>query len=816
MKKLIYLIILIFIFISSVSYSQKVTLRDISNLQPVVNATLTSGSSSVTSDVLGMSDISAFEGSDKIVITASDYITKTLSYSEIKSMNFTVLLYDKSYRTDEIVVSANKLDENVKYLPRQVEVLNSEDIAFANAQNTADLLQQTGTVFVQKSQLGGGSPVIRGFEANKVLIMIDGVRFNNLIFRGGHLQNVLRIDDNVLKRTEVLFGAGSTVYGSDALGGVMSYYTKDPILSLNGNTFSTGTALYRYSSADNENTGHFNFNIANEKVGFLGSFTYSNFNALTMGTKDLKNPNWLRKFTAQHINGKDTMIATDNYYSQDPSGYNQYDILAKFLFKQSPTVNHTFNFQYSNTNDIPRYDRLNTIDPATGNFTNAQWYYGPERRILGSYKLNLIGKQTFFDNSNILLAYQDVNESRNNRGFGKTFLTSRTENVDVFSVNADFNKILKTKNPQSFHNLSYGIEWYYNTVTSTAFRRNVNTLEESPADTRYPDGDNSMNSFAVYIQDSWRINNKVSSMIGARYSYVGLSASFVDTTFYKFAQLYPNGIDQSNGAFSGNLGFTFLPQDEWKIYINGSTGFRAPDIDDLSKIFETVPRTGAAYGSVIVPNPDLGPEYTYGGELGVSNIFSNRIFAQAIGYYTYINDAIVTAPYTYNGSPIIIYEGDTANVMANQNAQTGYIWGTTVNLNADITNYLSMINTVSYTYGRVTTDSSDLPLDHIPPLFGKSGFVLNLDRFQGEFSMLYNAWKLKKDYSLSGEDNFQDATPDGMPNWFTLNVKGAYQLNKNLQLQLEINNLLDLNYRTFASGINAPGVNSVLTLRGTY
>lgn len=814
MKKFFLLFILL--LCSSLSYSQKVVLRNISNLQPVINATLTSGSSSVKTDVLGIADITQFDGASNIVITASDYITKALSFSEIKNMNFTVLMYDKSYSTDEIVVSANKFDENVKYLPRQVEVLNSEDIAFANSQTTADLLQQTGTVFVQKSQLGGGSPVIRGFEANKVLIMIDGVRFNNLIFRGGHLQNVLRIDDNVLNRTEILFGAGSTIYGSDALGGVMNYYTKDPILSLTNKSFTTGTALYRYSSAYSENTGHFNFNIANENVGFLGSLTYSNFNALTMGTKNVKNPDWLRKFIAQRINGKDTMIATDNYFSQDPSGYNQYDILAKFLIKQSPAVNHTFNFQYSNTNDIPRYDRLNTINPETGNFTNAQWYYGPERRILGSYKLNLKGDQTFFDNSNILLAYQDVKESRNNRGFGRTFLTSRTENVDVYSINTDFNKILKTKNKSSFHNLSYGLEWYYSTVSSTAFRRNVNTLEESPADTRYPDGDNRMNTFAIYVSDSWRINNKFSSTIGVRYSYVGLSASFIDTTFYKFAQLYPDGIDQTNGAFSGNLGFTFLPKDEWKIYINGATGFRSPDIDDLSKIFESVPRTGKEYGSVIVPNPDLGPEYTYGGEFGVSNIFANKVFAQAVGYYTYINDAIVTAPYTYNGSPVIIYEGDTANVYANQNAQTGYILGTTVNLNADITEYLSMINTVSYTYGRVTTDSTDTPLDHIPPLFGKSGFVVNLNRFQGEFNMLYNAWKLKDDYSLSGEDNFQDATPDGMPNWFTLNVKGAYQLSKNLQLQLEINNLLDLNYRTFASGINAPGVNSVLTIRGTY
>lgn len=809
-------LLFLFIFYSISGYSQTVTVRDNSSLNPVVNAKLTSGATTLSTNVLGQVDITDFQGSNQIVIMASDYITQTLSYDKIKATNFTVLLSDKSYRTDEIVVSANKFDENSKYLPRQIEVLNSEDIAFANTQTSADLLQQTGTVFVQKSQFGGGSPVIRGFEANKVLIMIDGVRFNNLIFRGGHLQNVLRIDDNMLNRTEVLFGAGSTVYGSDALGGVMSFYSKDPILSLNNKTFTTGTGYYRYSSASDENTGHVDVSVASKKVGFIGSLTYSNFNALSMGTNNVKNPAWLRKFTAQHINGIDTMIPTDNYYLQSPSGYNQYDILGKLLIAQSPNVDHTLNFQLSRSNDIPRYDRLNTINPATGNFTSAQWYYGPEERLLGSYKLSLKATKSFYDNSKILLAYQNIKEARNNRNFGAPNLTSRSENVDVYSINADFVKRLNTGNKQSFHTLSYGIEGYYNTLTSTAFRRNVNTLVETPASTRYPDGDNDMKSFAVYVQDNFRINNMVTSTFGARYNYVGLSATFIDTTFYEFAKLYPDGIDQTNSAFSGNLGFTFLPKDAWKIYVNGATGFRAPDIDDLAKIFETVPRTGNDYGTVIVPNPDLGPEYTYGGELGVSNVFSNKVFAEAIGYYTYINDAIITAPFTYNGSPIIIYDGDTANVQANQNAQTGYIWGTTLNLNADITDNLSMINTATYTYGRVTTGDSSVPLDHIPPFFGKSGFVVNLSKFKGEFNIMYNAWKLKKDYSASGEDNFQDATPDGMPNWFTLNVKAAYQFNKYLQMQLEINNLLDQNYRVFASGINAPGVNSVLTLRASY
>lgn len=808
MKKLT-LFILFFIF-SVAGYAQKVTVVDKSTLQPVKDAVFKSGSNTATTDILGQTDISAFKNGEPIYITTPDYFEKILTFPQIEAMNFLVQLSDKSYRTDEIIISGNKFDQNSKFLPRQVDVLNKEDIKFANTQTTAQLLQQTGNVFVQTSQQGGGSPILRGFEANKVLIMIDGVRLNNLIFRGGHLQNVLRVDENMLSRTEVLFGSGSTIYGSDALGGVMSFYTKDPVLSITGKTFTTGSAFYRYSSADMENTGHFNFSLASNKVGFIGSVTYSNFNGLTMGTNDVKNQAWLRKYIQKRIANKDTMIATDNYYLQDPSGYNQMDIYGKVLINQNPNVNHTFNFQYSNTNDIPRYDRLNTINPNTGFFTTAQWYYGPETRILGSYKLGLQAKNSFYDNAKVLLAYQFVEESRNSRNFqsnasstnfNQLNLKSRTEKVNIYSVNADFSKKVSTSN------LSYGLEFLYNTLKSSAFARNVNTMVEQPTDTRYPGGDNHQLSFSAYLQDLINLNKMIYMNAGLRYSYVGLSAEFNDTTFYQFP--FTN-VEQNNSALSGNLGFTFLPQGDWRIYVNGTTGYRSPNIDDLAKVFESVP------GNVIVPNDDLKPEYTYGTELGISKVFDKWIRAEAIGFYTWIEDAITTQPFTYQGKDSIIYDGVLSKVFANQNALSGYIYGMNVNLNADITENITMINTVNYTYGRYNTDSTDYPVDHIPPLFGKSGFIVNVNRFKAEANIIYNAWKLKKDYNMVGEDNFPDATPDGMPNWFTLNFSTAYQFNKYLQVQLDINNILDKNYRVFASGINAPGVNSVLSFRGNF
>lgn len=805
MKKLI-LIITLSLF-AGYTYSQTATVIDKSTLQPIKNVVISSGSNAVTTNVLGQADVSAFRGNDKIEISGVDYIFMTMSYNTMEATNFIISMTEKSYRTNEIVISANKFEENSKLLPRQIEVLNESDIVFANTQTTAALLEQTGNVFVQKSQQGGGSPVIRGYEANKILLMVDGVRLNNAIFRGGHLQNILRIDENMLSRAEVLYGSGSTIYGSDALGGVASFYSRDPILSLTNKTYTTAYGFARYSSANEEKTGHVNFNIGGKKVGFIGSFTYSDYKSLRMGSNDVKNEAWLRKYTVQRINDRDTMIPNQNPFLQDPSGYHQYDILGKVLIQQSPTVNHTFNFQYSNTNDVPRYDRLNTIG-SSGNFASAEWYYGPEKRLLASYKLNLKTTKGFYDDSRILLAFQDVKESRHNRNFQSVQRTSREENVKVYSLNVDFNKKIK-----EMHNLSFGIEGAYNDVTSTAHRTNINTGAVTPQSTRYPDGGSDMKNFAVYMQDLMKLSDKVVMNVGARYSNVSLHASFIDTTFYKFPF---TEVDQNNGAISGNLGFTFLPQNDLKIYVNGSRGFRAPNVDDLAKVFETTPGTATSLGNVIVPNPELGPEYTYGAELGVSNIFSNRVKAEVVGYYTWIEDAIATLPYKFNGSDTIIYEGFPALVVANQNAQSGHIWGMGLTLNADLTSAISLINTVNYTYGRIHTDSTDMPLDHIPPLFGKSGVVVALNRFKGEFNILYNAWKLKKDYNMTGEDNFADATPDGMPNWFTLNASAAYQFSKNFQLQLDINNILDRNYRVFASGINSPGLNSVLTLRGNF
>lgn len=789
-------------FCAANSMAQKVTVIEKTNLLPIVNAAVYSHSPrySTLTNQDGEADISLLKNADSIFFQCTGFQTVILSYNEVAEKGFKVAMTEKIYDLNTVVISARKFEEKIKDVPQQIQVINSKQIEFQNPETSADMLQQTGNILVQKSQMGGGSPIIRGFEANKLLIVVDGIRMNNAIYRGGHLQSVITVDPSILDKTEIVYGPGSVVYGSDALGGVMHFYTKNPELTKTDKENTDGSAFLRYSSANNEFTGHADFNTGWKKFGLLGSFTYSNFSDLREGS--VRNPAYgdfgKRFFYADRINGQDTMMPNNNYNMQTPSGYSQYDILFKALFKQNEHATHNLNFQFSNSSDIPRYDRLTQMSDAN-TLKYAQWYYGPQQRLLAAYTLGLTAKHSFYDYANVILAYQNALESRNDRKFNKDILNHRNEEVSVMSANVDLTKAINK------NELRYGLEYVYNTVNSTANTENINTGETGPLDTRYPDGGSNTQSFAAYFTHSIEFNPKYILTEGIRYSYNSLYSKFNDTTFYPFPY---DDVSQKSGALSGNIGFVMMPGHNWRFSVLGATGYRAPNVDDMSKVFESVP------GSVIVPNPDLKPEYTYNVDLSASKLIAKKLNLYATGYYTWYNNAIVTEPSSFNGQDSIYYDGSYSQVTSSTNAGQAYIYGANAGFSVDITQIFSLSSTLNYTYGRVKTDSTDYPLDHIPPVYGRTSFNVNITKFHGEFYVVYNGWKRLDDYSPSGEDNLDQATQYGMPAWYTLNLKLAYQINQHFQVNIGFENITDLNYRVFASGISAPGFNCVVALRG--
>lgn len=703
---------------------------------------------------------------------------------------------------NDAIISANKVPERQQRVAQEIMKLDKTAIQNSQAQTTADVLSNTGVIMVQKSQMGGGSPVLRGFEANKVLMVVDGVRMNNLIYRGGHLQNILTMDNQALDRIEVLYGPSSTVYGSDALGGVIHFYTKRPVFAGANGNYRNVNAMTRYGSVNNEMTGHADFSFGGKKWATVTSVTYSSFGDLMGG----KSKNFFydstygeRPYYVARINGKDSLVANADKYKQVQSAYTQYDLMQKIAYRQSEHLMHSLNLQLSNSGNIPRYDRLTDPSAATG-LKTAEWYYGPQQRLMAAYDMNYTNGASAFQEVHAGINYQNIEESRHTRNFGKNNLTHRTEYVNVVGANVDMRRTFLK------HDIRVGADIQYNTLKSRAQQEDITNGAVKGLDTRYPDGDNNMGNYAVYATHTMTLNNQFTLVDGVRLGYSSLHSTFVNKTFFPLPYTDAN---QNNLVYSANAGLIHTHSDNMKISLLISTGYRVPNVDDLAKVFES------AKGSVIVPNSDLKPEKTINTELGITKMWGKTTWENAV-YYTRIFDAIITDKYSYNGNDSLSYDGTMSRVYANQNKRKAYIYGISSRFSTPISATWSVNAGIAYTYGRIATDSTAQPLDHIPPFMAHAGVRYAKNKLAGDFFVNYQGAKKLADYYKNGEDNEQYATPDGMPAWMTLNLRVSYKVHKLVTLQAGVDNLLDTQYRVFASGINAPGRNIFGVIRFSY
>ena len=703
---------------------------------------------------------------------------------------------------EEVIIYTNKFAERKKNIVQKIDVISAQRIAQMNSQNTGDLLMGSGNVFVQKSQQGGSSPVVRGFEASRVLLVVDGIRMNNAIYRAGHLQNVITVDQNMLERVEVLYGPASTLYGSDALGGIVHMRTKMPTLSTSERLLWTGSAFARYSSANHEKTGHVDLSVGSKKLAWLQSYNFSDFDDMRMGDNYPEDyPNFGRR--SQYIetrDGVDKIVTNPDDRIQRFSGYKQWDITQKLLYKPSAKVSHALNLQYSNSTDVPRYDRLQ--DMRNGALRYAKWYYGPQQRTLAAYEFN-VEQVGIFSNLRSIVSYQHIDESRHQREYQRyDRLDNRYEDVDVVAAVVDARRLWKQ------NELTVGVDAQLNDVRSTANRVNIKTGATSPLDSRYPNGKNKMNHYGVYAQHTFKFGaGKWVLNDGVRLQAITLHSTIADNSFFHFPF---TEIEQNNAALTGNVGVAYMPTLNTRLTLGAASGFRAPNVDDAARVFES------SNSQLIVPNPDIEPEYTYNIDLGISQTIAGKVRLEATGFYTWFRNAIALAPYQLGGEDSTLYNGNMVKVLANQNVNNAFLCGITAAATVDFTKAVRLHSTINYTYGRLQQKTGEVPMDHIPPVFGKTSVSYTQGRLSAEAYALYNGWKHVEDYNPNGEDNLQYATPDGMPSWATLNLKAGVQLQKYLLLQAGVENILDRNYRYFASGFSAPGRNVIVALRSTF
>ncbi|WP_298509404.1 TonB-dependent receptor [uncultured Kordia sp.] len=788
--------IISFIF-SQVLFGQEIQVKDIVNDRNISNVNVYNAEQSKggITNARGNIDISIFSEEEKITFQHISYLPVTFTKQQILENKNIVYLVKRTAELSKIVISVSKWQQNKKEVPKKIVSIDSKQILYSSPQTAADLLERSGKVFVQKSQLGGGSPMIRGFSTNRLLLSVDGVRMNNAIFRGGNVQNVISIDPFNVNNTEVILGPGSVIYGSDAIGGVMNFYTKRPKLSWNEKMLVSGNANVRYASANTEKTGHFDINVGLRKWAFLTSVSYSDFDDLRMGKNG--RDEYLRPEFVANINGEDTVVANANPINQRFTGYSQINLAQRIRLVSDDIWEFDLGLHYSATSNFPRYDRL--IQYRDGALRYGDWFYGPQRWLMGNFQIQKKGNNTYYDNVKFTNAYQRFEESRNKRNFQDVILNVTKEKVDAISSSLDFEKRF---NPQI--KTFYGLEYVYNKVHSDGFDRNVTTEQITDAASRYPDGA-TWQSMAAYASLEYKPNPKFTLQSGLRYNHILIDTDF-DTTFFPFPFTEAS---TNTGAFTGSIGFSWLPKN-WQITANLGTAFRAPNIDDIGKVFDSEP------GSVVVPNPNLTPEHAYSVEFGIQKRIGNSFDLSFNTFYTLLDDALIRKDFNLNGETEIIYNGELSNVQAIQNASKVYTYGFEFGFSAKFDKKTKITADLTIPHGEEEqADGTKVPLRHVSPIFGNIHFIYKNDRWNLDLSTNFNSsirfenlapTERSKAYLYATDENGNPYSPS----WVTVNAKSNFEITEKINLTASLENITDQRYRVYSSGITSPGRNLIL------
>ncbi len=798
--KFLYIIPLFFLGISAQAQNIKV-LNKITK-EPIFGVAIynVDKSKSEVTNFIGEANLDKFSETEVIYFKHLSHVLKKITKSDLLSNN-RIYLESNTEGLQEIVISASKFKQNKKDIPQKIVSLNAESVQFTNPQTSADLLETTGQVYVQKSQLGGGSPMIRGFSTNRLLITVDGVRMNNAIFRGGNLQNVIAVDPFAIQNTEVTLGSGSVIYGSDAIGGVMSFYTQKPNLSYTDSLLFKSNIITRYSSASDEKTGHLDFNLGYKKWAFVTNASYTSFGDLRMGKHGPDD--YLRPEFALATPTGDVIIQNTNPLLQRESGYNQLNLMQKARYEPSENLSFDLGLFYTTTSDIPRYDRL--LRYRDDVLRSAEWQYGPQRWFMSNLQVTkLSSNSNLYDKVKATLAYQNFQESRMDRDFQSDIRDVREEAVDAYSFNLDFEKTINRKTW-----FFYGFEYVYNKVKSEGTEENIATGIAIPTISRYPNGA-TWQSAALYSSIKYKPNSKFVFQSGLRFNHVTSKADFTENNVH--LNLPFESSKNTAGALTGTAGLSWTPNPimQWKL--NASSAFRAPNIDDIGKVFDSEP------GSVVVPNEMLRPEYAYGGELGLKLNFDDKFILDMSTYYTYLDNALVRRDFTLNGESEIIYDGDLSNVQAIQNASKAWIYGFEVGLKYTISNRLKLTSQYSIIGGTEEEGNIEVPIRHVAPYFGNTHLIWSNKDLKFDFFANYNnelsfnqlaPSEIEKDYIYALDENGNPYSPS----WYTVNFRTQYQMNTSTTLTIGLENITDQRYKTYSSGIAAAGRNFIMALK---
>ncbi|MFQ5804304.1 MAG: TonB-dependent receptor plug domain-containing protein [Candidatus Methylomirabilales bacterium] len=657
---------------------------------------------------------------------------------------------------EEIQVTAGREEDSTFDVSTGVTVVGPKEVERRAPEVLPDLLRGEEGAFVQQTTPGQASPIIRGLVGSSVLHLVDGMRLNNAFFRSSPNQYLALVDTYNVERIEVVRGPASTLYGSDAMGGVVQVIT--PIPRFEGVEWQLdGRVVGQFASADLSGLARLSLEAGKEGIGFSGGFTYQDVNDRRVGGGDVVKPS---DYTAHAGN-------------------------AKILFTPSNNQEVLFNFQYLEQPKTPRTDEL---VPGFGQTqpSSAVFFFEPNNRLFFQGRYRVLQPLAFIDVVELNAAYQEINDDRRQRDFGSILENRERNSSELKGVTlqggSHWGEVM---------NFTYGGEAYFDKINSSRTTTDIQTGGTQVVPSRFPDG-STMNSFGLYLLDEIHIVPSLAITLGGRFSHF-------DTDLPATGGV--GATSQSFNDVTGNLGLTYDLSPEVKLVANVGRGFRAPNVFDLGTL-------GARPGNRFnIPSPALDSEKILTVDWGVK-VQTSNFKGEAFGYYSNYRDKIESAA-TGAVTP------DGRIVVQNQNLNRVILWGAEMGAHFQVREDLELSGNLTYTWGEEEfPDGRQFPADRIPPLNGR---VAALYRPRPTLWIEpFIRFSARQDRLSPRDISDPRIDPNGTPGWATINVKLGWDVHPNLGVRFALENITDANYREHGSGIDAPGIDAILSVEGRF
>jgi len=654
----------------------------------------------------------------------------------ILSVNWIIpfVSFGQKYNPDtlaNVVVSASRQQISTLKTPYSVSVFQQKDIEKLASRATPDMLSNIPGVFVQKTNLGGGSAFVRGLTGNQTLLIIDGIRFNNSTFRYGPNQYLNTIDPSIISKVELLKGSGSVQYGSDALTGVVNFFTLQPEFTAQ-KTFG-GQLSARVATEGMELSEQFKMTYSSENTGIVFVGANKQFGDILRG---------------------------GGLGLQRPTGYNEWDYFGKIRQQLSKIWVLEGLIQATQQTQVPVFHKVQ-LENFKINEMDLQKYQRSYLKAIGQYE------NPIFKKIELSLSQQTSIEQRKLQKNASTTLRAERDEINTLGILADVQS--QFSSTWSAHS---GIDYFNDRINSSREDNNLTNNSIKALRGLYPNNAGyqyqSVYSIHHLDLDAWQVET------GLRYHQN--VASLPDTTL---------GLTQvKSSALVYSLGVARAISQGISLYANTSSGFRAPNMDDLGSL-------GIVDFRYELPAFDLKPEYSQNYEVGIK-ISKAKFFQELTLFQTDLENLITRIKTSNVIQAYPVYE--------KRNVDKAFLRGGEWSGRYELSNSFSAKANISYVYGQSVTLNE--PMRRIPPLHG--GFSLSFVR-KNLFLNSELLFATAQDRLSAGDKADNRMNPLGTPGWAIINLQANYSLNAHFSVSLQAQNMGDVDYRMHGSGINGVG-----------